>query len=242
MEAAGGSAGRDPERAIEVASLERAREVQQRLGLDADNDLAFAFESYADAMAAGGRPLASQWAVARGQAEASLSQAGAPAADDSGLGSPRDLFPKPLLRPRPLRHQEISLAANRYEPAAVLQRVEALLQCLVEMAVQRPPRDCTEELMVEWRKQLRRLAQQHVTQMDSQIIINAIRTWKELAHFQEDRGLELGESWDFPLFVLEGIDSPMRAIKSLQWLNDAGAMPPNTRTRKRQQAVVIGRV
>lgn len=49
----------------------------------------------------------------------------------------------------------------------------------------------------------------------------------------------MGESWDFPLFVLEGIDSPMRAIKSLQWLNDAGAMPPNTRTRKRQQAVVI---
>lgn len=185
MEAAGGSAGWDPERAIEVASLERAREV---LGQDAGNDLAFAFESYADAMAAGGHPLASQWAVARGQAEAaaSLSQAGA---DDSGLGSPRDLFPKPLLRPRPLRHQEISLAANRYEPAAALQRVEALLQCLVEMAVQRPPRDCTEELMVEWRKQLRRLAQQHVTQMDSQTIINAIRTWKELAHFQEDRGL-----------------------------------------------------
>ena len=98
MEAAGGSAGWDPERAIEVASLERAREVQQRLGQDADNDLAFAFESYADAMAAGGHPLASQWAVARGQAEASLSQAGAPAADDSGLGSPRDLFPKPLLQ------------------------------------------------------------------------------------------------------------------------------------------------
>lgn len=161
-----------------MASLERGREVRQRLGLDADNDLAFACESYA------GR---------------------APVGFSVGSGSWAGGGALPVAAPRS---------------------------------------------MVEWRKQLRRLAQQHVTQMDSQTIINAIHTWKELAHFQEDRGLELGESRDVPLFVLEGTDSPMRAIKSLQWLHDAGAMhwdpanvrapeAPNTRTRKRQQAVVI---
>jgi len=77
-----------------------------------------------------------------------------------------------------------------------------------------------------WRKQLRRLAQQHfiVTQTDSQTIINAIRTWKELAHYQEDRGLDLGESLDFLLFVQEGTDGPVRAIASLKWLNDVGTI------------------
>ena len=77
-----------------------------------------------------------------------------------------------------------------------------------------------------WRKQLRRLAQQHfiVTQTDSQTIINAIRTWKELVHYQEDRGLDLDESLDSLLFVQEGTDGPVRAIASLKWLNDVGTI------------------
>lgn len=65
----------------------------------------------------------------------------------SGLercGSSWDWTPKPT----PRRHQEISLAANRYEPEVVLQRVEALSQCFVEMSVQRPTHNVTEEHMV----------------------------------------------------------------------------------------------
>ena len=144
----------------------------------------------------------------------------------SGLercGSSWDWTPK--LTPR--RHQEISLAANRHEPEVVLQRVEALSQCFVEMSVQRlPTMSLRSTWCMGWRKQLRRLAQQHfiVTQTDSQTIINAIRTWKELAHYQEDRGLDLGESLDFLLFVQEGTDGPVRAIASLKWLNDVGTI------------------
>ena len=85
----------------------------------------------------------------------------------------------------------MTLSTNRYGPDAVVQRVESLAQCFEEMSVQRPAHKVTEARLEEWRKQLRRLSQQKVTQADSQTIINAIRTWKELAHYQEDRGLEV---------------------------------------------------
>ena len=52
---------------------------------------------------------------------------------------------------------------------------------------------------------------QKVTQADSQTIINAIRTWKELAHYQEDRGLEVVEDLDLASFVQDGTDGPARA-------------------------------
>ena len=74
----------------------------------------------------------------------------------------------------------------------------------------------TEARLEEWRKQLRRLSQQKVTQADSQTIINAIRTWKELAHFQEDRGLEIVEDLDLASFIQEGTDGPVRALASLK--------------------------
>lgn len=51
--------------------------------------------------------------------------------------------------------------------------------------------------------------------------MNAIRTWKELAHYQEDRGLEVVEDLDFATFVQEGADGPVMAIASLKWLNKA---------------------
>jgi len=77
----------------------------------------------------------------------------------------------------------------------------------------------TEDRLAEWQKQLRHLAQQKVAHADSQTIMNAIRTWKELAHSQEDRGLEVVE--DFATFVQEGADGPVMAIASLKWLSKA---------------------
>ena len=71
---------------------------------------------------------------------------------------------------------------------------------------------------------MQRLSQQKVTQADSQTIINAIHTWKELAHFQEDRGLEVIEDLDLASFIQEGTDGPVRALASLKWLNKAGTM------------------
>ena len=117
------------------------------------------------------------------------------------------------------------------------------------MSVRRPTHKVTEERLEEWRKQLRRLSQQKVTQADSQTIINAICTWRELAHYQEDRGLEVVEDLDLASFIQEGTDGPATALASLKWLHEAGTMgwnltnvqipeAPNTRTRKRQQAVV----
>ena len=76
----------------------------------------------------------------------------------------------------------------------------------------------TEDRLAEWQK-LRHLAQQKVAHADSQTIMNAIRTWKELAHCQEDRGLEVVE--DFATFVQEGADGPVMAIASLKWLSKA---------------------
>ena len=76
----------------------------------------------------------------------------------------------------------------------------------------------TEDRLAEWQK-LRHLAQQKVAHADSQTIMNAIRTWKELAHCQEDRGLEVVE--DFATFVQEGADCPVMAIASLKWLSKA---------------------
>ena len=147
------------------------------------------------------------------------------------------------------KRQGVTLSTNRYGPDAVVQRVESLAQCFEEMSVQRPAHKVTEARLEEWRKQLRRLSQQKVTQADSQTIINAIHTWKELAHFQEDRGLEIVEDLDLASFIQEGTDGPVRALASLKFFNKAGTMgwtltniqipeAPNVRTRKRQQAVV----
>ena len=79
----------------------------------------------------------------------------------------------------------------------------------------------TEDRLAEWQKQLRHLAQQKVAHADSQTIMNAARTWKELAHYQEDRGLEVVEDLDFATFVQEGADGPVMAIASLNWLKAA---------------------
>ena len=84
------------------------------------------------------------------------------------------------MKPMIQRRQGVTLSTNRYGPDAVVQRVESLAQCFEEMSVQRPAHKVTEARLEEWRKQLRRLSQQKVTQADSQTIINAIRTWKEL--------------------------------------------------------------
>ena len=249
LEAAGEASTWDPEQAVEVATRERAWEVRQHLGLTEDCDLAYAFENYQDAMSAGGHALAAQWASARSKAGEGLLAAGARAVEDSGAGSARDKVPKPSLKPMIQKRQGVTLSTNRYGPDAVVQRVESLAQCFEEMSVQRPAHKVTEARLEEWRKQLRRLSQQKVTQADSQTIINAIRTWKELAHFQEDRGLEIVEDLDLASFIQEGTDGPVRALASLKWLNKAGTMgwtltniqipeAPNVRTRKRQQAVV----
>ena len=249
LEAAGEASTWDPEQAVEVATRERAWEVRQHLGLTEDCDLAYAFENYQDAMSAGGHALAAQWASARSKADEGLLAAGARAVEDSGAGSARDKVPKPSLKPMIQKRQGVTLSTNRYGPDAVVQRVESLAQCFEEMSVQRPAHKVTEARLEEWRKQLRRLSQQKVTQADSQTIINAIRTWKELAHFQEDRGLEIVEDLDLASFIQEGTDGPVRALASLKWLNKAGTMgwtltniqipeAPNVRTRKRQQAVV----
>ena len=130
-----------------------------------------------------------------------------------------------------------------------MHRVDSLAACFEEMCIQKPQHKVTEDRLVEWRKQLRRLAQQKVTQADSQTVINAIRTWRELLQFQEDRGLDQIEGIDLATFIQDGTDGPVRALASLKWLNKAGEMgwsltnvsvpeAPNTRTRKRQQAVV----
>ena len=64
----------------------------------------------------------------------------------------------------------MTLSTNRNGPDAVVQRVESLAQCFEEMSVQRPAHKVTEARLEEWRKQLRRLSQQKVTQADSQTI------------------------------------------------------------------------
>ena len=100
-----------------------------------------------------------------------------------------------------------------------MQRVESLAQCFEEMSIQRPTPKVTDARMADWRKQLRRLAQQKVTQVV--------------------------EDLDLATFVQEGTDGPVRALAL--WLNKAGTKnwnltnvteASNTRTRKRQQAVV----
>ena len=154
--------------------------MRQHFGLADDSDLAYAFENYQDAMSAGGHALAAQWASARSKADEGLLAAGARAVEDSGAGSARDRVPKPTVKPMIQRRQGVTLSTNRYGPDAVVQRVESLAQCFEEMSVQRPAHKVTEARLEEWRKQLRRLSQQKVTQADSQTIINAIRTWKEL--------------------------------------------------------------
>ena len=126
VEAAGEAPTWDPERAVEVTSMERALEVRQHFGLADDNDLAFAFENYADAMSAGGHALAAQWAEARSKAEEGLLSAGAQTVEDSGLGSARDRVPRPTIKPLPQHRRGVTLTANRYVPEAVLQRVESL--------------------------------------------------------------------------------------------------------------------
>ena len=118
----------------------------------------------------------------------------------------------------------MTLSTNKYGPDAVVQRVESLAQCFEEMSVQRPTHKVTDTRLEEWR----RLSQQKVTQADSQTIINAIRTWRELSHFQEDRGLEVVEDLDLASFIQEGTDGPARALASLKWLNKAGTMGWNT--------------
>ena len=71
-EAAGAMPGWDPERANARVEEQRARQLRDHFGLQHDEDLAYAFESFEDAVRAGGQALAVQWLEARASAEQSL--------------------------------------------------------------------------------------------------------------------------------------------------------------------------
>ena len=71
-EAAGAMPGWDPERAGARVEEQRARQLRDHFGLQLDDDLAYAFESFEDVVRAGGQALAVQWVEARVNSEQSL--------------------------------------------------------------------------------------------------------------------------------------------------------------------------
>ena len=136
-EAAGAMPGWDPERANARVEEQRARQLRDHFGLQRDDDLAYAFESFEDAVRAGGQALAVQWLEARASAEQSLLRDAANTVE-AGQGSSSDRRPPLSRQPALHRAKGVTLTGGAFEPGNVVRRAEALKDTFMEMGVMRP--------------------------------------------------------------------------------------------------------
>eukprot|EP00434_Breviolum_minutum_P030559 symbB.v1.2.027024.t1/scaffold2740.1/size71859/1 len=216
-------------------------------GLD-DNDFAFAFLDYDQALTQAGRAIAHAWLEARHAALGSMLQQVESTIREVDAKTPstcRTLQIRPKQRKRPLRLKENQADA----PEAVQRRVNALCQVWTEAGALKPSGHLSPEIMASWERSCERLAQKHVTQAEAVTISNAIATFTELRDSMRQRGRAFPpQAIDIDHLLHEKTSAPIRSWNALRWLSKHGSLdwplshvsvPTPTRTRKTKGPAVF---
>ena len=173
---------------------------RREYGLQNDAGFAFAFRSFEEALATGGRDLVR----VRSAQESELLPAAADVVEGESRGTAVHLPFRPLA-PRPSRAPAVRLRAVQDEPEAITMQVQRLGEALQDMGAMKPTGVLTEQLRREWKGSCTRLAQRLVTEAERATVLNALRTWGEVITFMQARSRPLPpEVVDLDVFRHEG--------------------------------------
>ena len=197
----------------------RAITWRRERGYEKDEDFAFAFSTWEEAVAVGGHFLADAWLAVRVAQQDEL----LPAAARLLEGGP--LLPDtrpPLVRKR----KEVPLEAGvrlhervQDQPESIQRQVLALQKVFLTVGALKPVGLLTEALKRDWQASVLRLAQTKVAESESVTIQNALRTYGELHAFLLHRGRSFPPDFvDMDNFLHQGTMAPTRALNALRWL------------------------
>lgn len=256
--AAGSSSDLTALNASEKVMAARTKQWRVQHFMENDDDFAYAFASYDQALLAGGHGLATEWLEVRARQEENLVPAAAAVVAALRPGIPSRVHPhvprptaKPLSRSR---RQGVRLHENAGNSAqAVTHRVGVLSNVFMQLGALRPTGSLTSGLQQEWTRACQRLSQQLVTQSEVITITNAVKTSQELQAHMNARGRRgYPEFLDLDSFLHnEGATlAPCRALNSIKWLNRnaqlgweiQGLTAPtakSSRQERAQQAIVV---
>ena len=215
-----GGAPPDADSNLAQVQIARVREFREKNLLLADEDFAYAFASFEEAVLAGGDFFGGKWASVRMEQDRLLLPAAAAALEAPASSSFRPTPAKPYVAP--VKKPVAQLSPGKEAPEQIVQRVDSLTNAFRAMGVMRPAASpMSQQLLKEWSQSLRRLAQDKVTCSDKATIVNALRTWHEFEEHLALRNRELPpESLDVDTFLNDGTPAPTRALNSLRWLSN----------------------
>ena len=244
--------------ASELVMSARVKEWRAQHSMENDDDFAYAFASYDQAVVAGGHGLATEWLEVRAEQEEHLVPAAAAVVAALKPGAPSRVLanaPKPVTKPLSRsRRRGVRLHENPgSSPQAVTHRVEVLADVLLGLGALRPSGQLSHGLQQEWSQACRRLSQTLVTQAETITVTNAVKTYQELQAHMSSRGRRgYPEFLDLDSFLHCGTATlaPCRALNSIKWLNNNaqlnwevnGLTAPTAKSKreeKSQQAIVV---
>ena len=244
--------------ASEMVIAARTKQWRVQHFMENDDDFAYAFASYDQALLAGGHGLATEWLEVRARQEEHLVPAAAAVVAALRPGAPSRVHPhapRPTAKPfSRSRRQGVRLHENPGNSSqAVTHRVGVLANVFMQLGALRPTGSLTSGLQQEWTRACQRLSEQLVTQSEVITITNAVKTSQELQAHMNSRGRRgYPEFLDLDSFLHnEGATpAPCRALNSIKWLNRnaqlgweiQGLTAPtakSSRQERAQQAIVV---
>ena len=228
------------------ATAARVARWRARVGAQAEEDFAFAFYSFDNALQVAGPEVAASWQEVRGRLRDASGLALVHAAAEAGAQ-----VSSPSRPPLPRRYKPVPPGGRIKQQAAVPKAkdgiTEAMIRELTDLLVdahcRRPKGELTSERQREWEASVHRLVVTQASHTEPVTFRNVIRTLRELYHFQVLRGrlqgLEEVEPVDVDTFLHEGTKAPSRSLQALRWANKNATLQwliPELRLAKQPQA------
>ena len=210
--------------AIQQVEAHRLATWRTTHGLEADEDFAFIFVDYHQALAAAGPVVADGWMKVRAEAQDGMLHAVDQAVDD--LAARRQVVTRSLATRFRHRQGAVRLRPNTAEaPQAIQDRATALQQVWLTAGVLQPAGHLTASRRQDWEAACLRMAQRHVTEAEAVTVNNSLLTFHELLRYQQGRGRALPpDPVDLDGFLHTGTAAPTRALTSLKWLVRHGSL------------------
>ena len=197
------SAGWRAEDSLARVAGARAITWRREWGYEKDEDFAFAFSTWEEAVAV------DAWLAVRVAQQEEL----LPAAARLIEGGP------PVPDTRPLEAGVCLHERVQNQPGSIQRQVLALQKVFLTVGALKPDGLLTEALKRDWQASVLRLAQTKVAESESVTIQNALRTYGDLHAFLFHRGRSFPPAFvDMDNFLHQGMMAPTRALNALRWL------------------------
>ena len=231
------------------------------MGLVADDDFAFAFSSFEEAVMNAGHRVASDWLRVRQEREEPhnllpdvVEAIETEARSSQPSGSREVKLEVGVTRRGPMRsglrpQSRLRLRPGPDQPEQVQLRVNGLKKAFREAGALRPAESMDAARTALWSEQLDRLAKEVVTVAEPVTVLNGLKTWTELRNYLEEKERPFPpDHLDIYGYLKDGTKAPARAHASLRWFVKQGklawdvgvALPaPRQERRPNEQACAV---